>query len=254
MPQNSPWENKWSPWAHGERTVSSRWPRWSRLRGPMITAQSRLGEVTAQSRRGHISVTARSQLSHGEVTAQSQHLQYDHSSITAQVTAQSRMAVTILVTVSSRWAVTVANCFLMGGPGGYELCSPWRQCWFMCHWCKRNCLCQYIGTCSVPPQQQMYSFSVFLRDCRKNNHPFITKQLPTGWTCMKNYHCKLNRMHWKRIDSFSAGGYGLCLQWWKCWFEFHSCKGHCPPQPSNTCSVPLVEQMYLLSVFFTWLD
>ena len=35
----------------------------------MITAQSRLGEVTAQSRRGHSSVTARSQLSHGEVTA-----------------------------------------------------------------------------------------------------------------------------------------------------------------------------------------
>ena len=48
----------------------------------MITAQSRLGEVTAQSRRGHSSVTARSQLSHGEVTAQSRHLQYDHDSVT----------------------------------------------------------------------------------------------------------------------------------------------------------------------------
>ena len=63
-------------------------------------AQSRLGEVTAQSRRGHNSVTARSQLSHGEVTAQSRHLQYDHGEVTAQsrhlqydhgeVTAQSR--------------------------------------------------------------------------------------------------------------------------------------------------------------------
>ena len=52
--------------------------------GPMITAQSRLGEVTAQSRRGHSSVTARSQLSHGEVTAQSQYLQYDHGSVTAR--------------------------------------------------------------------------------------------------------------------------------------------------------------------------
>ena len=50
--------------------------------GPMITAQSRLGEVTAQSRRGHGSVTAKSQLSHGEVTAQSRHLQYDHGSVT----------------------------------------------------------------------------------------------------------------------------------------------------------------------------
>ena len=62
---------------------------------PMITAQSRRGEVTArsqlshgevtaQSRRGHSSVTARSQLSHGEVTAQSRHLQYDHGSVTAR--------------------------------------------------------------------------------------------------------------------------------------------------------------------------
>ena len=65
-------------------TVSSLWPRWSRLWGPMITAQSPLGEVTAQSRRGHSSVTARSQLSHGEVTAQSRHLQYDHGSVMAR--------------------------------------------------------------------------------------------------------------------------------------------------------------------------
>ena len=78
----------------------------------MITAQSWLGEVTAQSRRGHSSVTARSQLSHGEVTAQSRHLQYDHG----WVTAESRLAVTILVTVSSRWA----HCELtMSSHGGH---------------------------------------------------------------------------------------------------------------------------------------
>ena len=59
--QSSPRENKCSWWANGELTVSSRWPR---LRDPIITAQSRLGEVTAQSRRDHSSVTARSQLSH----------------------------------------------------------------------------------------------------------------------------------------------------------------------------------------------
>ena len=106
-----PWENKWSLWAHGELTVSSRWPRWSRLRDPMITAQSRLGEVTAQPRRGHSSVTARSQLSHGEVTAQSRHLQYDHRSVTARSQLNHdpghgsvTVGVTILVTVSSRWA------------------------------------------------------------------------------------------------------------------------------------------------------
>ena len=66
-----------SPWAHGELTVVT-------APGPTITAQSRLGEVTAQSRRGHSSVTARSQLSHGEVTAQSRHLQYEHGSVTAR--------------------------------------------------------------------------------------------------------------------------------------------------------------------------
>ena len=99
---------------HRELTVSSRWPRWSRLRGPMITAQSRLGEVTAQSRRGHSSVTPRSQLSHGEVTAQSRHLQYDHGSVTARsqlnhgpghssVTAGCDHFGHRELTVSSRW-------------------------------------------------------------------------------------------------------------------------------------------------------
>ena len=68
-------EKKLSPWGQGELTVTTV----VTAPGPMITAQSRLGEVTAQSRRGH-------------------------SSITAQVTAQSRLAVTILVTVGSRWA------------------------------------------------------------------------------------------------------------------------------------------------------
>ena len=75
-----PWEKKLSLWAHGELTVSSV----VAAPGPMITAQSRLGEVTAQSRPGHSSVTARSQLSHGEITAQSRHLQYDHGSVTAR--------------------------------------------------------------------------------------------------------------------------------------------------------------------------
>ena len=92
-------------------TVSSRWPRWSRLRGPMITTQSR---------RGHSSVTSRSQLNHGicsMITAQSR---LGHSSITAE----SRLAVTILVTVSTLWShheLTVSShggqFFLMGcGP------------------------------------------------------------------------------------------------------------------------------------------
>ena len=112
---------------HRELTVSSPWPRWSRLWGPMITAQSRLGDVTAQSRRVHSSVTARSQLSHDEVTAQSRHLQYDHGSVTARsqlsygpghgsVTAGCDHFGHRELTVSSPWAVTVVIYFLMGSP------------------------------------------------------------------------------------------------------------------------------------------
>ena len=100
---------KLSPWAHSELTTVVTAP------GPMITAQSRLGEVTAQSRQGHSSVTARSQLSHGEVTAQSRHLQHDHGSVTARsqlnhgpghgsVTAGCDHFGHRELTVSSRWA------------------------------------------------------------------------------------------------------------------------------------------------------
>ena len=52
-----PWEKN----SHRELTVTTV----VTAPGPMITAQSRLGEVPAQSRQGHSSVTARSQLSHG---------------------------------------------------------------------------------------------------------------------------------------------------------------------------------------------
>ena len=92
--QPHPWEKivtVSSRWAHRELTVTTV----VKAPGPMITAQPRLGEVTAQSRRGHSSVTARSQLSHGKVTAQSR---LSHSSVTArsqlshgEVTAQSRL-------------------------------------------------------------------------------------------------------------------------------------------------------------------
>ena len=78
-----PWENKWSPWAHGELTVVT-------APGPndhgSVTARSQLshGEVTAQSRLGHSSVKVRSQLNHGQVTPGCEHLQYDHGSVTAR--------------------------------------------------------------------------------------------------------------------------------------------------------------------------
>ena len=64
-----------SPWAHCDHSGHGSGPN---------DHGSVVGEVTAQSRRGHSSVTARSQLSHGKVTAQSQHPQYDHCSVTAR--------------------------------------------------------------------------------------------------------------------------------------------------------------------------
>ena len=104
-------EKKLSPWAHRELTVTTV----VTAPGPMITAQSRLGEVTVQSRQGHSSVTVRSQLSHGSVAAQSQHLQYDHGSVTARsqlnhgpghgsVTAGCDHFGYRELTVSSQWA------------------------------------------------------------------------------------------------------------------------------------------------------
>ena len=85
-------------------TVSSRWPRLLRLRGPMITAQSRLGEVTAQSRRGHSSVTARSQLCHSSITASSVWSRLSHGKVTAQSRPRSRLSHGWLWPFWSRWA------------------------------------------------------------------------------------------------------------------------------------------------------
>ena len=98
--------------------MSSQWPQWSRLRGPMIIAQSWLGEVTAESRRGHSWVTARSQLSHGEVTAQSRHLQYDHSSVTARSQLNHGPG------HSSTTAQVTAGCDHFGH-GELTVSSPW---------------------------------------------------------------------------------------------------------------------------------
>ena len=50
----------------------------------VVTAPGPSDHGSVRARRGHSSVTARSQLSHGEVTAQSRHLQYDHGSVTAR--------------------------------------------------------------------------------------------------------------------------------------------------------------------------
>ena len=121
-----PWENKWSPWAHRDHGGHGSGAQWSQL-----------GEVTAQSRRGHSSVTARSQLSHGEVTAQSRHLQYDHGSVMARsqlnhgpghgsVTSGCDDFGHRELTLSSRWAVTVANFFSHGlvPPGNKPLPYP----------------------------------------------------------------------------------------------------------------------------------
>ena len=76
-----PMRKKLSPWAHGE--LWAHCDHGGHGSGPNDHG-SVVGEVTAQSRRGHSSVTARSQLSHGKVTAQSQHPQYDQGSVTAR--------------------------------------------------------------------------------------------------------------------------------------------------------------------------
>ena len=74
--QGLPWENKWSRWAHGELTVTT-----------VVTAPGPNDHGSVMARRGHSSVTARSQLSHSSVTARSQ---LNHG-IFSMITAQSRL-------------------------------------------------------------------------------------------------------------------------------------------------------------------
>ena len=140
------------------------------------------------------------------------------------------------------------------GTGGYGLCSPWEQCWIMCHWYKINYLHQYNGTCSVPSREQMCSLSVFLHDCRKKNHRFMTKKLRQAELVKKISYADSTERTENELIALLLEAMGFGLQCGQCWFEFHSCKGHCPSQSSKTCSVPPGEQMYLLSVFFTWLE
>ena len=103
----NPWENKWSPWAPRELTVitvvttpgpNDHGSVTARLGHSSVTARSQLshGEVTAQSRRGHSSITVRSQLAVSIFSMITVRSRLGHSSITAH----SRLAVTILFTVS----------------------------------------------------------------------------------------------------------------------------------------------------------
>ena len=113
-----PWENKWSPWAHGELTVTT-----------VVTAPGPNDHGSVTDGLGRSSVTARSQLNHGDHGSVTPRSQLNHRPGHGSVTAQSRLAVTILVTVSSpwthreltmssRWAVTEANFFpwIKNGP------------------------------------------------------------------------------------------------------------------------------------------
>ena len=126
----------------------------------MITAQSRLGDVTAQSRRGHSSVTARSQLSHGEVTAQSRHLQYDHGSVTARSQLNhgpGHGSVTAGCDHFSHRELTVSS---HGGQFfSHVQCYVWqfRLAWSGCPW---------ITSCIIAWwRHQMETFSVLLDLC-----------------------------------------------------------------------------------------
>ena len=141
--------------------------------------------------------------------------------------------------------------------GGYTTMKSADLC--VTAWCIRICLYQYNGTCSATPREQMYSLSALLHDYRKKNHPSTTKQWPTGWTCFKRcFIWRLNRMHWKRIDGSSVGGYRLFLQCYhtrSCayqWFQGCACKV-CEThrltvkwqKPTGSSSTALVTQLCL---------
>ena len=139
--------------------------------------------------------------------------------------------------------------------GVYGFCSPWIQCWFMCHWCKRSCL-QYNGTFFSPHHESkwirfQYSYMILemitipLWPNNNRQAELVSKDLSYAYSteCIER----------ELIARSPVGSYGLFLQWGQCWLGFHPCIGRCPPQHSETCSIPTGEQMYLSSVFFTWL-
>ena len=83
----------------------------------------------------------------------------------------------------------------------------------------------------------------------KKEEPYLYEQKNTGrLNLFKNIVCRLNRMD-RKLIALLLGVMGFGLQCGQCWFQFHSCKGHCPPRSIKTCSAPPGEQMYFYLYF-----
>ena len=100
IPWGLPMRKKLSPWAHGELTVSPPWAHGDH--GGHGSGPKDHGSVTA--RRGHSSVTARSQQGHSSVTASSVWSRLSHGKVTAQSRPRSRLSHGWLWPFWSPWA------------------------------------------------------------------------------------------------------------------------------------------------------
>ena len=143
---------KLSPWAHGDHGDHGGHGSGPNDHGS-VTA---IGEVTAQSWRGHNSVTARSQLSYGEVTAQSRHLQYDRGSITAQSRPRSRLSHGWLWPFWSPWAhgeLTVSSLWADGEQSRWPIFFSWVKptisMKLVGRLCSFNAFSKALGKCRI---------------------------------------------------------------------------------------------------------
>ena len=130
-------------------------------------------------------------------------------------------------------------------------CSPWRRCWFMCQWHKRNCLHHYNGTC-VPPREQMYLLSVFLHVVERRTIPlWPNKYRQTEFVSNELSYVDSKECIERELIALLQDAMYFAYNKDNTDLSSTHIKGHCIPHSSQTCSVPPGEQMYL-SVFFTW--
>ena len=132
---------------------------------------------------------------------------------------------------------------------GVMVCSPWRQCWFMCHWCKRNCPQYSIMELVLSHHESRYiryQYSYMIVERRTvplwpNNDrqtELVSKELSyADWTeCIE-----------RDLKTLLLEAMGFV-------YNEENDDLSSTHVTSKTCSVIPGDHMYLLSIFFTWLE
>ena len=129
------------------------------------------------------------------------------------------------------------------------VCSPWRQCWFMCHWCKINCP-QYSTMELVLSHHESryirYQYSYMIVERRTillwPNNDWQTELVSK----------ELSRADWTECIEIDLNA--LLLEAMGFVHNEDNDDLSSTHVTSKTCSVTPGEQMYLLSLFVMWLE